>query len=797
MKALLIKELKSVFCSSVGAFFAFSFLVAMGTMLWAFGGRYNITDGGYASMNNFFELAPILLSVLIPALTMRLIAEERRSKTLDILFTRPIKKSSIFFSKFLASLFFVFIVILPTIIYVYSLSLLANPMGNIDMPPIGASYFSLILLAGVFIAIGIFCSATTPNQVTALILSIAICLFSLYGFELLAHLFASGKTQALVASFGLSYHCKLLQLGVVQLKDILVLINYILIFSVSSIILISPVKAKSDVIKIVFTLTFSIIVVVAPNIRFDFTTDKRYTLNHYSKTMLTQLGKDGKPIKVNIYLSGDLNAGFIKLQNVTKDLLSDLNRYSDNNISVLEINPYKLYESSSDMQTEMEQMGMDGIILNEVDREGKASKKIIYPYAQVICGEDSLIVPLLKNIKGYTAEENLNLSAENLEFEFVDAIRLLTQHKELNIAFIEGHGEIPQVYVYDAEIALSKYYMVNRGQISNEIGVLDHFDAIIVAGPTSKFSEADKYIIDQYIMNGGKVIWLVDGTYYSSQSLHTEGISPTMKNDVNLDDLLFTYGVRINADLMQDSQCASIYVLNDSQTSSLIPCFFMPILMPSADNIITRNIQDVKTSFASSISIVNNTNNVDKKILLTSSANSHLIKIPEPIDLEIEAIQQDPNYFNEPFVPVAVSLEGEFDSAFANRIMPDSIIAQNHTGIAKSKKTKMVIAASSQLIRNEFDRQGNNLIPLPMGYDRVSGIQYGNRDFIVNAINWLTDDEGWMELRKRQQRIYLINKKEASETKTKYAVLNIGFPILFVGLVMSITFMYRKRKYEK
>lgn len=213
MKALVIKELKSVFCSLIGAFFALAFLIIMGTMLWGFIGRYNFIDRGYASMQSFFSLAPVLFSVLIPALTMRQFSEEKRNKTFNILLSRPVTVFQIYVSKFLASFIFCLITLLASITYVYSLYQLANPIGNIDILSILASYFSLILLISVFIVIGLFASSLTKNQVVALIFSVFICLFSFYGFQLLGSLFLLGKTESIVSSIGLLYHYELIQRG--------------------------------------------------------------------------------------------------------------------------------------------------------------------------------------------------------------------------------------------------------------------------------------------------------------------------------------------------------------------------------------------------------------------------------------------------------------------------------------------------------------------------------------------------------------------------------------------------------
>lgn len=798
MKALVFKELKSVFCSSFGAFFSLAFLLIVGGLLWFFSGKYSVVDSGYADLNRFFDLSPILLLVLIPALTMRSFSEERKGKTLDILMTRPVCMLHIYLSKYLAALIFIFITLLPTCVYVYSLSQLANPVGNIDLNAIFASYISLLLLVVVFVSIGLLGSVLSKNQVVALITSVTLSVFVYYGFDLLSGLFLSGKMQAAVSSLGLFHHYELMQKGVIRFKDLLVVVNYLVLFVTLALIVLSDRKSISLVRGGIFFVILNVGLFFIPNYRMDFTSDKRYTLSDYTINLLKGT-KNEIPLDINIYLSGDLNYGFQRLQDATVNLLNDYSRYVNGSLEIRQENVYQSENSASEIYEAMAERGMPGIVLNEIDREGKASKKIIYPYAQISNGKDTLVVPLLKNVAGYTAEENINASIEGLEFEFTDAIRLLSQDASKSVAFIEGHNEISRTYVYDAEEVLSKYYTVNRGQIGNEINILDNFDAVIIAGPLSKYSEMDKYILDQYIMSGGKILWLIDGAFYSHQDLAQLGHSASMKNDVNLDDMLFSYGVRINPDLIQDSQCISTYLMNDGgvQSASVVPSYFQPLLIPSQDFPITKNIRDVKAGFASSIDIVNSSSAVIKHILLTTSANTHLVKVPDMIDFDIAKIQDNKDYFNQQFVPVAVSLEGVFTSVFQNREMPDSIKADNYKTKNTSEKTKMIVVSSSDIITNEIQGQGQSSQVLPMGYDRVSQQHFGNRDFIVNAVNWLTGDDALMQLRTKQQKLYVLNKKEAYENRNQYAILNIAFPVFFIALVMGSIFLYRKRKYEK
>ncbi|MDR1707543.1 MAG: gliding motility-associated ABC transporter substrate-binding protein GldG [Prevotella sp.] len=795
MKALVLRELKSVFCSPAGVFFALAFFFVSGFMLWLFPGSYNIIDGGYADMSRFFNMVPVLLIILIPALTMRLYSEESRNKTIDILISRPVYSLGIYLSKFSATFLFVLVTLLCTGIYIYFIYQLANPLGNIDMGSIVASYFSLILLTVVFIGIGLLGSAITRNQIVALVVSIFICLFVFYGFDLLSGLFISGKAKAVVASLGLNYHYELMRRGVIQVSNVLAVFNLLILFVL--LFFITYRVSKRMVFVCLFVISvLNFIFFFIPDYRLDFSADRRYTLSDYSINLLKNLDKD-QSLAINIYLTGDLNYGFQRLRNETDNILNDFDRFANGHFIVNYIYPYSGNKASNDVQQDMVDNGMPGIMLNETDREGKLSRKIIYPYASITNNKDTLIVPLLKNIAGNTAEENLNISIESLEYEFIDAIRLLNQVKTKAIAFVEGHDELSRASLYDAEELLSKYYSVNRGEIGNDINILDDFDAVIIAGPLSKFNNTEKYVLDQYIMRGGKVLWLIDGAFYSHEELARLGHSASIKNDLNLDDMLFSYGVRINPDLIQDMQCVSAFlVTNDSQSTVLVPSYYQPLLMPSFDFSVTKNIRDVKAGFASSIDIVNNSPNVRKNILLTTSGKTHLVKVPEPINFDVSDIQEQPAYFSQAYVPVAVSLEGEFNSVFVNRVIPDSIKTGAYKTIQKSQSTRMIVVSSSDIITNELQGQGKDTQVLPMGYDRASNQLFGNREFIVNAINWLTDDEGLMQLKTKQQRMYLLNKSAAYENRDRYAILSILIPIAMMSLIMGSVFLYRKRKYE-
>lgn len=797
MTALIRKELTSIICSITGLVFALIFLLGCGLILWLFPGSLNILDNGYAVTDSFYKTASIFLLILIPALTMRSVSEEKRSHTLDLLRSRPVKTITILFSKWLSAFTFVILILTSTLTYIYTIYVLGNPVGNIDIHIVALTYLSLIIIASISLISGILASSLTDNQIIAFLVALSFNFILLFGIDLIGGLIDNPLIKSHILNLSLSFHTDRIRKGLLYLNDITLFMGYIILLSTTTTLLLGKIKPLHLII-LTGTAFLSIVMTLIPvSGRFDLTKDKRYTISPESTALMKAVNENNVPVNINIYFTGDLNYGLKRLQNSALDLLNDLNEKAGNRLSISVIDPYSIGMKREVLPQYMADHSMPAIQLNEVDRNGKISQQLIYPYAQVISRGDTLSVPLLRNIQGNSAEENLNASIEDLEFQFSDAIRLLTGREEQNIAFIEGHGELPRSYIYDAEESLAKYYNINRGQITNDVSVLDNFKVIIIAGPTEKYSEKEKFILDQYLMKGGRILWIIDGAYVSYKELTEKGESPSIKNEVNLDDMLFNYGIRINPDFIQDAMCTTIPSASADGSSYInLPWYYSPILLPSRNNAVTKDVAEVKASFASSLNLVNKKSTITPKVLLTTADKSHIVRIPEMINLDIEKIRNNKDYFDTSFVPVAISLEGTFTSSFENRIVPDSISIQKDQILSKSKHTKMIVISSSDIIRNEIENQNGSVQVLPMGYDRSSGKTFGNRDFIVNSVNWLSDDNDWMHLRTKARQMNLLDKHKIYENRNLYVFLNISLPIFFILLICAIFSIYRKKKYS-
>lgn len=532
--------------------------------------------------------------------------------------------------------------------------------------------------------------------------------------------------------------------------------------------------------------------------RWDLTSEKRYSVSENTKHLMEKL--DGE-VTVKIYLDGDLNVGFLRLRKATKEMLDEFQAYSHAGFKYEFINPSiaKNDEEREKNYQKLEERGLRLMLDNEdKDEDGQSITRIVCPWAEITYGKRTQAVCLMRDVAGKSREENLNYSCENLEYALTDALRQLSSKTVDKIAFIEGHGEWSEGLTYDISTALANYYEVDRGTLGDDPSVLNDFKAIIIAGPTQKFSEKDKFIIDQYIMNGGKVLWMIDGVRISLDSLRTQSQTIGIYNDVNLEDQLFTYGVRINPVLVQDAQCALIPVntarQGDSPKWTPSPWYYSPLLLTSPVHPITKNLTPIKSEFASSVDFVGKNSNMKRDYLLLTSTGSRIQQVPSIVSMDIINVEKNGQYFNTGNVPVAVSLEGHFKSNFSHRMLPEGIHTEQMP-LAQSYTTRMIVVADADVIRNEVSGSGTQVSVTPLGYDPYMKQQFGNKDFILNCVNYLTDGEGWMALRTRELELRLLNKPAVIGQRRFWQVANVLLPLLLLGAFGAGYFYWRKRKY--
>lgn len=546
-----------------------------------------------------------------------------------------------------------------------------------------------------------------------------------------------------------------------------------------------------------YSLLIGCLIVVLLNIlsanlffRIDLTSDKRHSVSQPTKQLMAGLNQE---VDVTIYLDGEMNSGFLRLKRSVAELLDELSIYAPEGINYSFTNPTSLpQEEQKRLMQLFAENGISPTTIYERNRDGKSVQRLLFPWLRISYGDKQQWVSLLKNIKGNSGEENLNISIESLEFQLTDAIRLLTQKEIQKIAFIEGHGELSDYNTWDISLALSRYFQIDRGVLGTDASVLDDYKAIIIAAPTQPFSENDKYIIDQYIMRGGSVLWLIDGVRLDENSLSTTGMSPTIPMDVNLTDMLFRYGVRVNPMIVQDQQCllVPVNVASEGEPAHFepMPWYFAPLLLTSPNHPVSRNLPQVTGTFVSCLDMVGENENLRRDVLLATSNATHIISAPAAIN--VEEIELTPDYFNLAYVPVAVAMDGVFPSLFAHRLMPQNI-TNAPAKLKESVPTKQIVMASGSFISNDI-QDGQ---PLPVGYDRYTQTQFGNRDFFINALLYLTDDQGWINLRNKQLKIRLINKNIATNMRLPLQLINVGLPLLFLAIFGVVFFVIRRRVY--
>lgn len=519
-------------------------------------------------------------------------------------------------------------------------------------------------------------------------------------------------------------------------------------------------------------------------VRWDLTDDRHYSLSEATKTLLKQTNA---PIEVTLLLDGDLNAGFTRLKKATEELMDEMSVYADLSLNLPSREGTELQDS----------LGLRPIVIHEREQNGKTAQTTIYPYALISYKGRGAVVTLLKNTRGLSGEENLNNSIEQLEYAFAEALHRLQQTELPRIAIIEGHGEPDERYVWDLEQTLSQYFYVDRGAIiipeqGVDVHLLDGYKAIIIANPQTAFSDIERFIIDQYIMRGGTVLWVVNGVRFSNDVLQSDGFTPIIPLDLGITDMLFRYGIRINPALVQDLQCMTIpvNVSEDPQTPNLqpFPWTYAPLLLTSNSSPITRNTGQVMSTFVSPIDAVGGEDGIDKRVLLATSTATRVTATPGEVNLN--DLQPDLEAFRYQYVPVAVSLEGTFNSAFAHRMMPDSIVSDEPIR-KQSVATRQVVVGSGSIIMNEVER---NQV-LPMGYDRYNQIQFSNRDFLANVLLWLTDSEGLIQLREKTVALRLLNDKRAHDERARVQAISTISPIAILALLGGVIWIIRKRKY--
>lgn len=573
---------------------------------------------------------------------------------------------------------------------------------------------------------------------------------------------------------------------------------------------------KRQIISFVLTIAIIVILNVIGNFifkRFDLTAEKRYTLSDTSKEILSNLDDY---VYFKVYLEGDFPAGFKKLRRETKEMLDEFRAYSKF-VDYEFINPNSANDEKerSDMYRMLYQSGLNPTELAVRNNDGSSSQMVIWPGALVSYhNETELAIDLLETQLSQSSEEALNTSMQNLEFRLIDAIKKVTRKQKPILAFIEGHGELSEMEVYDITQELSKSYIVKRVTIDEKVDALMHrteadqngdikafpsYDAIVIAKPTQPFSEKDKFLIDQYIMHGGKALWLVEPVFATMDSLQNQESTMGIDLDLNLDDILFKYGVRMNHNLLLDLNCAALPIRTGQVAGKaqleFFRWFYFPLLQAASDNAIVRNVNPIKSDFVSSLDATSSMTGVNQIPLLKTSDYTKVSGVPAFITLAMLKQTPDKRMFPQRGQNTAYLLKGTFQSLYANRVTADIAESKEMQFRDESEPTAMIVVADGDIIRNQIDIKRRE--PLPLGYDQYTGNTYGNKDFIMNAISYLIDGEGIVNIRSRELKIRLLDQAKTSQSRLKWQLVNTIIPIALIVLLGITLALIRKQRYTR
>jgi gliding-associated putative ABC transporter substrate-binding component GldG len=529
--------------------------------------------------------------------------------------------------------------------------------------------------------------------------------------------------------------------------------------------------------------------------RLDLTKDKRYTLSPTSLQIIEQVQN---PLYIKVYMDGELPAEFKRLQLETRQMLEEFQGYNSNIVFEF-IDPLEDEATSMDNSKELYRKGLTPINIS-VDDKGKQSQAMVFPWAIAVYNNKEVNIPLLKNIMGASTTDKVIGSVQHLEYSIADALNKITKDKQKKIAIIKGNGELHEAYIAKFLLQTKESYHIGpftldsvAKQPSNTLAALKKYDLAVIAKPVEAFSESEKQVLDQYIVNGGKTIWLIDQVVAEMDSLYSPtGSTLVFPRDLNLNDFFFKYGVRIYPDLVKDEQGSPIKLATGEQGSATqfqeFNWKFAPQVYTQSIHPIVKNLGGIKFDFANAIDTLKN--GIKKTVLLKSSNYSKRIGTPTEINLNSVNEETTPSdYLNKGNIPLAVLLEGNFHSMFENRVLA---FDQNDFQ-TKGISGKMIVISDGDVIKNQLDK---NLLPVELGYDQRSGNLYDNKDFLMNCVNYLLDDTGLINIRSKDLDLPLLDKEKVYENYTYIQFLTIGLPIAILAVFGLLFTLLRKRKYS-
>ncbi len=583
----------------------------------------------------------------------------------------------------------------------------------------------------------------------------------------------------------------------------------------------NPVNKKRNLRRShLIELGAAVLIIVLVNVighylfaRLDLTAEKRYTISKSTKQMLRNLEE---PVLFRVYLEGNLESDYQRLQNETRDMLNQFRAYS-RYVEYEFVNPNSITDDRErqDFYKKLSEKGIQPSYL-QVQTANGYEQQILIPAADVSYKGRETSIQLYQSQAYVSAPVALNNSIQDLEYVLSNAIRSLASVVKPKIGFTTGHGELDTRGLYDIMMSLTENYSMEYVDLKEDINILTHrsrnadstmrfvnnYDVLVVAKPTEAFTDQEMYLLDQYIMYGGKVLWLIDPLNATMDSLQTQDQAIVVRYPVNLDEILFNYGVRINPDLIADVRCRPIPLIvgmvGDQPQMNFRPWFYFPDIVPLSQHPIVRNLDLIKTDFISSIDIMDNSNTqeVEKTVLLTTSEYSRVKNAPVILDIneaKVDMNEMDQRLFNRKNIPVAVLLEGTFHSMWRARLAPSFTRLPEMGYKDTSVATKMIVISDGDMIKNRFNAKEG--VAYPLGYDMYTQTMYANKQFLLNCIDYLAGNEAAMQTRSRNVTMRKLDTLEAKNNRLTYQVVNVALPVALVLLVIPVVLLVRRKRY--
>ncbi|TBX64996.1 gliding motility-associated ABC transporter substrate-binding protein GldG [Flavobacterium silvisoli] len=558
---------------------------------------------------------------------------------------------------------------------------------------------------------------------------------------------------------------------------------------------------KNNFKKIATTIALVVVLNLAGHFvfkRFDLTADKRYTL---SKTSLEIVSEVKEPLYIDVFLEGEFPGEFKKLQTETQQLLEEF-KAENPNIIFQFVNPLEDEDKKDKTMQSFMERGMTPVNVT-VNDKGQQTQEMVFPWAVATCGNRSVKVPLLKNMMGASTAEKVVSSVQHLEYAFANAINTVAKDKQKKVAVIKGNGELHDILIADFVKSVRDNYYIGTFTLDSvaknpteSLKYLKKYDLAVIAKPTEAFTDEEKEVLDQFIVNGGKTLWLVDQVNMEMDSLYNQnGANLAFPRDLGLNDMFFKYGIRLRPDLIKDIMATPIALATGEQGSATqytqYPWFFSPLIYPSqgTKHPIVSNLDGIKFEFCSPIEPLKN--DIKKTVLLHSSPYSKLIGTPSEVNLRMVSERPEQKEFTGTGnFPVAVLLEGKFHSVYENRILP----FKDSTWKSVGKDNKMIVISDGDVIKNQLDK---NFQPLELGYDKWTNNLYANKEFVMNCVNYLLDDNGLINIRSKEVDLPILDKEKVYSNYTTSQVITVAIPIVIL-LIFGVAFTFlRKRKYSR